>query len=292
MLGDMLLDNANLNRTEKLLILTSTSNSKKLKDVEEALKKQHPRIHLSENKGYPRKHDDRRAFKDRKEYKKNRQGYRYKKRNFFKKVANLAADYDDYDADDSEDSEEDSGDKDSGQEELKRMARDKEKGNEESGSSDYSWESDCDPDEAYYIEKMGRMYGDAHSEDEEEDCLLREMPEKEAAMVIQHEAVAFLSYSKKGKQNGGKSSGKGKSFGPRFKKGSGKGKKGFRFGFRRNHMSLEERKKKLAELKAKTRCTECNEKGHWAGDDACKLKKKVLQPETPKEGFLSRARSS
>ena len=118
------------------------------------------------------------------------------------------------------------------------------------------------------------MYGDAHSEDEEEDCLLRDMPEKEAAMVIQHEAVAFLSYSKKGKQNGGKGSGKGKSFGPRFKKGSGKGKKGFRFGFRRNRMSVEDRKKKLAELKAKTRCTECNEKGHWAGDDACKLKKK------------------
>ena len=35
-----------------------------------------------------------------------------------------------------------------------------------------------------------------------------------------------------------------------------------------------DRKKKLAELKAKTRCTECNEKGHWAGDDACKMKKK------------------
>ena len=50
----------------------------------------------------------------------------------------------------------------------------------------------------------------------------------------------------------GKSSGKGKSFGPRLKKGSGKGKKGFRFGFRRNRMSLEDRKKKLAELKAKS----------------------------------------
>jgi len=48
MLGDTLLDNSGLNRTEKLLILTSTSNSKKLEDIEEALKKQHPKIHMNE----------------------------------------------------------------------------------------------------------------------------------------------------------------------------------------------------------------------------------------------------
>ena len=95
---------------------------------------------------------------------------------------------------------------------------------------------------------MGKIYGDADSEDNEEDCLLREMPEKEAAMVIQHEAVAFLSYTKLGKQKGGKSNGKGKVFanlGPGFKKGSGKGKRGFRYGFRRNRMSLADRKRSL-----------------------------------------------
>ena len=47
-LGDMMLDNAGLSRTEKLLILTSTGNSKSFGDIGDALKKQHPRIHLHE----------------------------------------------------------------------------------------------------------------------------------------------------------------------------------------------------------------------------------------------------
>jgi hypothetical protein len=68
MLGDMLLDNANLNRTEKLLILTSTANSKKLTDIEEALKAQHSKIHFGENRNYPRKGDNRRGYKDRKSF--------------------------------------------------------------------------------------------------------------------------------------------------------------------------------------------------------------------------------
>ena len=58
-------------------------------------------------------------------------------------------DFEDYDADDSDDSEESPEAEDSGKEELKRMARDKEKGNEESDSSDYSWESDCNADDRH-----------------------------------------------------------------------------------------------------------------------------------------------
>ena len=62
--------------------------------------------------------------------------------------------------------------------------------------------------------------------------------------------VAWQRFSGKGK---GKSKGKGKV------KGKGKG----------NNLSLEERKKRLAELKSRTICQACCARGHWAGDDTC-----------------------
>ena len=40
MRGDMMLDNANLTKTERLLIMTSTGSSTRQDDIEEALKKQ------------------------------------------------------------------------------------------------------------------------------------------------------------------------------------------------------------------------------------------------------------
>ena len=48
MLGDMMLDNARINKTEKLLILTSTGNRTNIDAIEEALKRQHSKIHKSE----------------------------------------------------------------------------------------------------------------------------------------------------------------------------------------------------------------------------------------------------
>ena len=33
---------------------------------------------------------------------------------------------------------------------------------------------------------------------------------------------------------------------------------------------MEERRKKLKELKGRTKCSACGEKGHWAGDQECK----------------------
>ena len=39
------------------------------------------------------------------------------------------------------------------------------------------------------------------------------------------------------------------------------------------NITMAQRKKKLAEIKAKTRCRDCGGKGHWAGDPACPKKK-------------------
>ena len=45
----------------------------------------------------------------------------------------------------------------------------------------------------------------------------------------------------------------------------GSGGKG-KFSVKKTSLSLDERKKKLAELKKKTKCSACGERGHWAGD--------------------------
>ena len=66
--------------------------------------------------------------------------------------------------------------------------------------------------------------------------------------------VAWQRFNGKGK---GKSKGKGKV------KGKGKGK------YKGNNLSLEERKKRLAELRSRTNCQACGARGHWAGDDIC-----------------------
>ena len=66
--------------------------------------------------------------------------------------------------------------------------------------------------------------------------------------------VAWQRFNGKGT---GKSKGKGKV------KGTGKGKN------KGNNLSLEERRKRLAELKSRTNCQACGARGHWAGDDIC-----------------------
>ncbi len=57
--------------------------------------------------------------------------------------------------------------------------------------------------------------------------------------------------------------GKARSKGVRVSKGKGKTFRG------RSGLSLEDRKKKLREIKAKSHCKKCGKKGHWAGDPEC-----------------------
>ena len=42
-------------------------------------------------------------------------------------------------------------------------------------------------------------------------------------------------------------------------------------------MSLEDRRKRLAKLKAETACRDCGRKRHWSGDAQCNHKKKKYQ---------------
>ena len=72
--------------------------------------------------------------------------------------------------------------------------------------------------------------------------------------------------------------------------GKGKGKKGFKFWRGKNQMSLDERRKRLKDLKARTKCQACGKVGHWAGDPECPLKGKTPQnkkPFKPKTGHMA-----
>ena len=77
---------------------------------------------------------------------------------------------------------------------------------------------------------------------------------------------------------------KGKTKGFKGKdKGKGKGKHIFR-----TQLSVQDRVKHLAELKARSKCLRCGSTGHWAGDPACKFpshaKKPPVKPQGSKPG--------
>ena len=56
LLGDLMLDAANLGKVEKLLVLTSTGNNREFDKIAEALMKQHAKIHVDEKK--EKRHDN------------------------------------------------------------------------------------------------------------------------------------------------------------------------------------------------------------------------------------------
>ena len=65
-------------------------------------------------------------------------------------------------------------------------------------------------------------------------------------------------------------------------KGKGKGKN------KGNNLSLEERKKRLAEFKSRTNCQACGARGHWAGDDTCpKNAKDESTLQSPARAYLT-----
>ena len=76
-----------------------------------------------------------------------------------------------------------------------------------------------------------------------------------SAQLVQASAQAYLSF--------GKDKGKGKV----KPKGKGKG----RYPVRPSHLSLEDRRRRLKELKAKTESRACGRKRHWANDRECAM---------------------
>ena len=122
-----------------------------------------------------------------------------------------------------------------------------------------------------------------YHEDEEEAIAwnamldLEEADDRQAGEAIQLQLAAFNAF--------GKAKGKGKGFGKKGFKGKGKGK------VVRSQMSIEERRAKLRDLKAKSKRLRCGGMGHWAGDPGCKFANKP-QPPKPTANLAYESESS
>ena len=114
---------------------------------------------------------------------------------------------------------------------------------EEGISDDYDGEQDDEEDDEIHETDVAVLLGNSGEDPETDDAL---------AEALQLDAVAMVAWQRFNGKGKGKSKGKGKV------KGKGKGK------YKGNNLSLEERKKRLAELKSRTNCQACGARGHWA----------------------------
>ena len=136
---------------------------------------------------------------------------------------------------------------------------------EEGISDDYDGEQDEAEDDEIHEMDLAALLSNSGEDPEADDAL---------ADALQLDAVAMVAWQRfNGK---GKSKGKGKI------KGKGKGK------YKGNNLSLEERRKRLAELKSRTNCQACGARGHWAGDDVCpKNAKNESTLQSPARAYLT-----
>ena len=109
---------------------------------------------------------------------------------------------------------------------------------------DCDGEQDETEDDEIHETDLAALLGNSGEDPEADDAL---------AEALQLDAVAMVAWQR--------FNGKGKAKGKVI--GEGKGK------YKGNHLSSEERKKRLAELKSRTNCQACGARGHWAGDDTC-----------------------
>ena len=241
MLADMLLDNAGLNETQKLLILTSVNNEKNFGKIAEALKKQHSKIQILGSRSS--------TSSGRDGYKGNRGGKGYggghRKWRPQANAAQAQADEDDweygFDGDESG-----TADHSHGQEDADEDCIDQYDGDVD--QHDHQGEEIDDEILAIELSTLNDL-------EQGEDLTVEEDVAAELAQTETMSCMAWVAAIGKGKGKG--------------RKGKGKGGGKRRFSTGRSNLSLDERKRKLKALKARTSCSACGEKGHWAGDPQC-----------------------
>ena len=122
---------------------------------------------------------------------------------------------------------------------------------EEGMPDDYDGEQDEPEDDEVQETDLAAFLSTSGEDPEADDAL---------AEALQLDAVAMVAWQR--------FSGKGK--------GKSKG----------NNLSLEDRKRRLAELKSRTNCQACGARGHWARDDFCpKNAKRDGSPQPPARGY-------
>ena len=142
---------------------------------------------------------------------------------------------------------------------------------EEGISDDYDGEQDETEDDEIHETDLAALLGNSGEDPEADDAL---------AEALQLDAVAMVAWQRFNGKGKGKSKGKGKIKGKGKDKGKGK--------YRGNNLSLEERKKRLAELKSRTNGQACGARGHWTGDDICpKNAKNESTLQSPARAYLT-----
>jgi hypothetical protein len=249
--ADMLLDLAGLDVNQRTMIQASIGNARDFEKIAEALVMQHPRIHLKDHKPKGIKG----AGKG-KSFGKTRKGNKFRKGKFARQ-ANLASE-EWYPAETDEAAflaeEEPYNDPAYYEEDEDAEAFYAEDGDEPLPDEWNSWTAE--ELSAYVAEEWQKQWeADDALEAAELECVAclyqvlgpNCMDDPEAcSCFIQDGATAFLA-NKSGKKGSGK---------------RGKGK----YPVRPSNLTIEDRRKKLKELKAKTECKDCGRRGHWKGD--------------------------
>ncbi|CAE7221794.1 GIP [Symbiodinium sp. CCMP2592] len=252
-LTDLLLDNSGLTRQERLMVLTSMSGSTATKDAEASLIRMHNRIHTLERKqpsakggtgkgkGFHRKGD---RGKGKGYGKRSQKGTAY---------TYLSAVEDLFEYPDAE--EDDDG--------TAYLAGQEDQDGQDGDGQDWAYHGeelpvyDKEEDTACVAQSA-----DASLRDVELDVFTAfigagfDEEDKEAlaflADTVQCETVAFMARAK--------AKGKGKSVMQRSAHG---------YRPRSTGLTVEDRRRKLHEIKLRSTCKTCGRKGHWAGDKEC-----------------------
>ena len=222
--ADMLLDMAGIDKVARTMIQASIGNSRELEKVAEALTVQHPRLHLGEQKRSGTFPKGKGGGKGRGRSYPGKGGKKGK--GSYKGTAFMATEYEDW-AEDEWD------------EPTAYPAYEDDDDEEDELSTDVPdlvESSSEDPVEASELESAAYICSISETSDDFES-----LDADATAEYIQTQTIAFLAYKGKGK-------------------GRGKMAGGARYPIRPSNLSLQDRRKKLAELKAKTTCKLCGRK--------------------------------
>ena len=241
-LTDLLLDNAGINRQERLMVLTALGGSTKTEDAEKALIKMHSRIHLLEKKNAQPSKGKGQSGKA--VYGKGRKGKTFKGASY-SYLSTTEELFEDPYADGSNDG-------------AAYPALDDEDDWSYPGYPEEDGEGD---DPSGDGAELVACTADAPLKDVELDVFTAFMttegwdPNNRESVALLTEAVqcetmAYMARSKA--------------------KGKGKPVKGAHsYRPRPSTLSVEDRRRKLQEIKAKSTCKVCGRRGHWAGDKEC-----------------------
>jgi hypothetical protein len=279
--GELLLDHANLTQAEKLMVMTSTFNSLEFDVISEALVKQHAISHsLRSNETQHRKGKGK--------------GWA---RSYYGAEDWTGCDESMYQRDETEAYFTEACENDWQEDESYAWYADDQwdmtwESAEASWYPETAWygEASLYPERAWYGEDSSWNEGSCQDRYEEivdnyfseaKDAEQIAMEVQSAYLAGEHNgtepAVTYKGTGKSPSKGYGKgySKGKGKGFGKHKGKGysKGAGKKGYKS--RPGDLSLEDRRKRLEELKKKTKCQACGQIGHWAGDNVCPKKKAI-----------------